>query len=556
VKLGKTGKKTVGLHPKSFIIFVVTPQSKNQMFFFLTLLAGAFILYPFLDYQSVMATGDHGRDLYAAQVSLKGHLPYRDYWWVYGPLMPYYYALCFKVLGIHIPAVLTGKALLALVSSLFVYLALAASLVPAGLAFIGAIWFLLFFPEFFITYNHVGGTVLLSTLTYLTIQYFRQTKTIFLYLGLLCAVILALVKINFGLAALLMLLVAVIGADLFCKNKITREKLIFYTAAILAFPLLVMPVYFFLLKGLPAYALRQCFPYVGAYTLHHTPVMESAEVLFRSILSTITANPISFFMAVVVILCGARTIQLLLTKKTEENIPVILTIVFLVFFYIINLHEFLASGVSYRLAWSKPFAHLLMFIALGIGTQNLKKWARVLLYAALILICAVQFLNTNSYARAFKDPFHYLAVERAKVFLGNDPAWTNTVTLTVAYLKANLKDDELFFALPYDTLYYFLTDKVSPTRQIIFFDHEFIPPEQEKATIADLENRRVNWVLLSSRQDSREFGLGTLGKTYCPLLGAYIAENFETVAQFGDWVNEPGWAWNHGAKILRRKSAY
>ena len=91
-----------------------------------------------------MATGDHGRDLYAYQVSLKGHLPYRDYWWVYGPLMPYYYGLCFKILGVHIPAVLTGKALLALVSSLFVYLALTASLIPAGLALIGAMWSLLF----------------------------------------------------------------------------------------------------------------------------------------------------------------------------------------------------------------------------------------------------------------------------------------------------------------------------------------------------------------------------------------------------------------------------
>lgn len=531
----------------------MTPESKNQIFFFLALFAGVLVLYPFLDYQPVMAAGDHGRDLYAAQVTLKGHLPYRDYWWVYGPLMPYYYALCFKLFGTHVPAVLLGKAFLALLSSLFVYGALITAAVPCGLAFIGAMWFLLFFPEFFITYNHAGGTVLLSALTYLAIQYFRQPKTVFLHLGLLCAVVLALVKINFGLAALLMLLAAVIGADFFCKHKITREKLFFYAAAALAFPLLVMPVYFFLLKGLPTYALRQCFPYLGAYTLHHTPVIESAGALFQSTARAITANPVSFFMAVVVILCGARAARLLLTKKTKENIPVILTIVFLIFFYIINLHEFLASGVTYRLAWAKPFAHLLMFVVLGIGTQGLKRWIRVLLYTALALICAVQFLDTNSSAQASKNPSRYLGVERAKVFLGNDPAWTDTVTRTVSYLKTNLKDGELFFALPYDALYYFLTDKVSPSRQLIFFDHEFIPPEQEKTIIADLENRRVNWVLLSSRHDSREFGLGTLGKTYCPLLGAYIAENFEIVAQFGDWVNEPGWAWNHGVRMLKRK---
>ena len=132
------------------------------------------------------------------------------------------------------------------------------------------------------------------------------------------------------------------------------------------------------------------------------------------------------------------------------------------------------------------------------------------------------------------------------------PSGTDTVTPTVSYLKTNLKDDELFFALPYDAVL-FLTDKVSPTRHDHFFDHEFIPPDQEKATIADLEDRRVNWILLSAGKTAWNSGLGTLGKTYCPLLGAYIAENFKTVAQFGDWVNgSPGWAWNHGTRILKR----
>ena len=50
-------------------------RHKKNIFFCLTCLLGIVVLYPFIDYQPIMATGDHGRDLYAAQVSLKGHLP-------------------------------------------------------------------------------------------------------------------------------------------------------------------------------------------------------------------------------------------------------------------------------------------------------------------------------------------------------------------------------------------------------------------------------------------------------------------------------------------------
>jgi hypothetical protein len=69
-----------------------------------------------------------------------------------------------------------------------------------------------------------------------------------------------------------------------------------------------------------------------------------------------------------------------------------------------------------------------------------------------------------------------------------------------------------------------------------------------------LEKNHVNYVLLSSRAYARkELGLGFLGTTYCPLIGKYIQDNFIPIAQFGDWKDEPGWAWNHGTLILKRK---
>ena len=55
--------------------------------------------------------------------------------------------------------------------------------------------------------------------------------------------------------------------------------------------------------------------------------------------------------------------------------------------------------------------------------------------------------------------------------------------------KENLKENELFFSAPYSPIYYYLTEKRSPTRQTIFFDHINIPKKQEKKIVSDLKNK-------------------------------------------------------------------
>lgn len=533
----------------------MTPESKNQIFFFLTLFAGIFILYPFIDFQAAMATGDHGRDLYAAQVTLKGHRPYRDYWWVYGPLMPYYYALFFKFLGIHVPALLTGKALLSLVSALLIYGTLTTLSVSSALAFIGALWFLVFPPEFFITYNHIGGLTILLVLTFLIFQYFARRSVLLLYLGLGAVFLLSLVKPNFGVTGLFCLLTAVVGIDQIYKDPVTLGKKIFYWAAFVL-PFLVFLVYWWFLRGLPIYAIRQCLPYWGGDQPYNIPITTGIGMLLGSIFRNMFAGRQNFLSALVMIGAIVQSTRQLAAKRIDprERTRLLIAIGLLAFFYIVNVHEFLLSGVFYRSLWAKPFAYLLMFLFLSTAARGLRKGVRGFLYGTLLAILILNISNTQFALKTVKTPSQYLGTQHGKVFLGNPSPWIQTVTQTVLYLEATLQRDELFFVLPYDPLYYFLTDKVSPTRQLIFFNHIKIPPEQEKEVLAELEKNNVNWILLSSRHNAtEEYGLGILGKTYCPLIGEYIERNFTTVAEFGDWVNEPGWAWNHGAIILKRK---
>src|SRR4051812_49204458 len=113
-------------------------KSKAKTFFFvLALLTAALIAAPSIDYIPLLRVGDHGRDLYAFQRTLAGEMPYRDYFWVYGPLMPCVYALCMKIGGVSAASVLAGAFGIKVLNALLVFSCLAVFLEPA-LAFLGA----------------------------------------------------------------------------------------------------------------------------------------------------------------------------------------------------------------------------------------------------------------------------------------------------------------------------------------------------------------------------------------------------------------------------------
>ena len=195
---------------------------------------------------------------------------------------------------------------------------------------------------------------------------------------------------------------------------------------------------------------------------------------------------------------------------------------------------------------------MLVMTSMLFAVQKVPQWARYILYLCLICIISSGVRERYVGINNTKIPSHYLSLERAKIYANNPTEWFTTVEETTKYLLRTLKPGEKFFALPYDPLYYYLTDRRSPTRQLIFFEHINIPRQQELSIIQELENQKVNYVLLSSRASATEPGIGEFGKTYCSFIKDYLDKNFKEVARFGNWSDDPGWAWNHGVKILKR----
>ena len=104
---------------------------QTTTFLILTFLTSLLLLGPYLNDHGFIAPGDHRRDFYTLEQTMHGKVPYQDYWWVYGPLMPYYYAGFLKVFGVSIVSILAGKVFLRILTGLLLYLGLCTIIHPA-----------------------------------------------------------------------------------------------------------------------------------------------------------------------------------------------------------------------------------------------------------------------------------------------------------------------------------------------------------------------------------------------------------------------------------------
>ena len=245
---------------------------KKKLFLVLVIIINLILIFPNMDYQGMLssygingflAQGDHGHDLYCYQQTLKGKVPYRDYWWVYGPLMPYYYSFFFFLLGINIKSILIGKAILFFFSSILCFLILSV-FISLPFALLGSIWFTTFYPDFFHTYSHTGGVTATLLVIYYLALYIKIPKLKYQLIALVSAFILCLIKINMGITSLILILLISFLTNRIKENVIPAKNKKVYTIAILVFFAGIALIHFVLLYGLPFHIIRQCFPYISA----------------------------------------------------------------------------------------------------------------------------------------------------------------------------------------------------------------------------------------------------------------------------------------------------
>ena len=249
-----------------------TPFKSNhisKIYYILVLvLSGVIVCIPDINFQSGMAQGDHGRDLYIVKEVFLGAKPYQDYWWPYGPLMPYYYSLFFKALGICPQSIMIGSMFLQIASGIFFFLALTCFISPL-MAFVGSIWFFVFNPKFTHTYNHIGAVALFTPYVYSLIRYSKTQRHVFLYVSLVIAILISLIKVNIGLSVFVSHLVSILVIHHVMKIRLSKDVKRYFLFSICVYTISVTSVYIYFLKGLHPEYLQQCFPYNNEYNPHH-----------------------------------------------------------------------------------------------------------------------------------------------------------------------------------------------------------------------------------------------------------------------------------------------
>ncbi len=524
----------------------------HKTYLFILLFLGIAILKPFTGFLLFLSQGDHGLILYAVQAVLKGAVPYQDFSWNYGPLMIYYYAPFMKVFGATIQSVLLGKALLILLAGLLFYGNLSVW-VPRWFSALGTVWFWIFFKDFPYTFNHTGGIPVLLLISFCTLQYIKFSNSRMLYASLLGIVLLSLIKLNLGFAALLAFLLIIFIDSLIQK----KHPVFFYFLSILIVPTLVVFIYWIFVRHLPFYYIRQCLPYFGT----HFQITGLGDAYQQNILLNLLVNGYllsknifssweNMAFALLINLSAFKGLHIWKNAEPADKRKIFVSFLVPVFFYVLCLHEFVMMGKFYQAYWSEPFKVLLMFLVMGFALNHAKWTVQAVIF---LLICGLAFLKipTDSVLfNQYQSPASRFKIAETDIKISNDPAWIQTVTATTHYLHDHLKDNELFWAIPYDPLYYFLADKASPTPELSYVNLVF-PTEQEIEIIRNLEKKKVGWIVLSNRD--KEPGIIPISDKYCPLLAKYMADHFTVVAQFGEWNAEPLWWSHHGTKILKRK---
>lgn len=522
----------------------------------LGIIATGLVLYrPFCTFQLHLAQGDHGNNLYVFRRTMQGAVPYRDYWWVYGPLMPYFYAAWFAALGVTIRTILIAYHFLEVLSGFFFYAAFKQAF-PRYLAFTAAVYYWICVSPFEHTYNHVGAVLMSVGALYALLAYWRTGRVAGLYGGLLFLFIASLIKLNMGLALLLAYVTCVVLIDRIKEElpapqgPVAADKKRFYAAAVLAF-LAVGAVYYAFLHGLPDYVIKQSLlsPETDP---NRTTVWLDLKTFVNYHRESLVRMGVTTFHPLWWVLFG-YTLFLILAKRISAGLWRIFKhwTLILAVLSAFALHEFWLSGVAYRIYWISAFQIFWMWLVMGIALLHMPRWGRVLTCALLLSATLGMHATRIFQVGIFQLDF---PLQRAQITTSNSQLWLKTVTQVTEFLKANLREDETFLALPSEQLYYFLTDKNAPTRQTEFGVQ--LVPQQEDEMIQAMEKGRVKYVLISNHFKNPETGMGAFGFTYGERVADYIAKHYVPVAVGGSWDDVPEWVEKHGVLIVERVPDY
>lgn len=547
--------------------------------------------YPQCDLPS---PGDTGRDLNSFLRVLHGEVPYRDFLWIYGPAMTWFYAGVMKLLGVSLASVQLGYFLWLSLAALATY-RLALRLLPPVGAWCAA---LLFYGTAFAhhTYNHIGCTL---TAVVAVEAFLARASDPARARGLPWRVVVPLalcawVKLNVGLALAAALAAAeglalwlpaagvsaavasVAPAPAAPAARTGRQRLRDWLAAFLTLTLLL---YAPVLAGTPTSRLRQAFPWTAIqYGVALEPrlrcigrlFIHGADRLAQGDLAGVVAlfdrwHLVPVLAALIWIYAGQAVVRWVVAPACRipaRWVPLTLGLAGTAL-----SHEFLRTGRRYSLFYfPSPFLILLGVWLAGraagwlLGRLRRKRapWRRSGRRAVLLAAGAgsilVAVLGTRELATHTGRAEH----PRLRVYL---PPGAPLPLLDAAgrFVESNLAPGEPLLALPYAALYNYLTDHRNPLWTDEWLRLNDFSAAEEAELLEEIEASGVRCVLVTDDVlQPQPAETADLGTAYGRLLLPYLVDRFEPLCVFGPdglWLSSGDRTPNRRLLVLWRRGA-
>ena len=150
-----------------------------------------------------------------------------------------------------------------------------------------------------------------------------------------------------------------------------------------------------------------------------------------------------------------------------------------------------------------------------------------------ILLLAIEAVGLFSYGYPWRAaPNARLSTDRGTIFVKKSEALL--FPSVIQFMKEKTQQGHTVLVLPEETSLYFFSGLEAPSRWYMVHPYVLDPRWKQQAFIRQLEARGVDYILLSNRTNI-EYGFRFFGLDYNRMVHQWIQDNFKVVGQFGNF---------------------
>jgi hypothetical protein len=533
-------------------------------------------------------TIDSGHEMYIPALLAQGKMLYRDVWFNFGPLAPYFNSYLFRLFGIHLSVLYWAGSFAALGAAVFLYVAgMQLSAWPIGWT-AGAVMLIEGFqPSLFCfplpySFSALYGCLIACLSLYLFIKAAASSGWGWLLAAGTAAAIALLLKPEFGMACYLMLIMLIVVRSL--KKKSAKPILqdiavvlpgivicgatVLWMVSIRGVKFMTQenidnwPTSFFmknyaskLLQGngfsitpasLTDALIRSLFPavfFLELYCIFKWKRRDARATVMKVVLfgglaiwyKFMQLNPQTALASLVFprdmvfyVLIAAVWSWWIFWRRKSSN-PRDLIIPLILTFSGLQAFRimFRMMPAEYPIYYNGPVVLCFLLLILAVIRQNIRTSALVWkIEAVFCLACLASAGLYTHQIRYIAKSFVPLTTDRGTILVS--PHMKESYMAAIGFMKEKAALGESVLSVPEDTSLYFLSDTYCPTRVFMFLPGIMAPGKMTAELIQEIESKDVRYLLWSNRL-FWEYGAPIFGRDFDQQIGEYFRSHYHRV---------------------------